>query len=1387
MDADVALDTAAVPEDHAHDNYDEDEACNQRKFFIERDQVIALLTELAAVQFPSDESAVDDEFTRKHKTVTTILDRYLEQSNLLDPFLRQLLAPLLTEIQRVIRRVADERRAAVAAEDSDVAFPCQLYRNPKLHALFQLVYHLTKVRGYKTIVKLLPHEVSDFEPTLLMLQSQDRTDHSAWETRFILLLWLSMLCLVPFDLNTIDSSASASLVPSILTLCKGYLADAGTTQLAAAVCLARLLSRPDMEAHHLERFLSWSDAELQTATATITAANPDQVGSPWRVQQFKITGIMRCLAYLAKYSPRDKHIGASRLYFGSVMQLIDALSDEDHTRSSSTGHRKLSVKLVQRLGLLYLPPRVQAWRYQRGLRSLEMNMQRVGLATTTTASTASQDGGHHSGDDDSAMAFDAVEELEQIVDVLLTGLRDKDTVVRWSAAKGIGRLTGRLPFAYADDVVQSVLELFVATEGEGAWHGASLALAELTRRGVLLPHRLAEAVDCVARALQYDIRRGAHSLGAHVRDAACYACWSFARAYEPLLLLPHLDKTLAPAMLITCVFDRELHCRRAASAAFQESVGRQGRTNFPHGIELLTRADYFSVANVRHAFLDVSVFIASFPQYRYALLEHLVTRKLVHWDAAIRHLSAQALGKICALDPAHTTREVLPHLLAMAVNTESEVIARHGATLAVAHVVRSLVLAPANLDGELQARLKQLPLEIDKRRLFRGRGGETIRSAVCLLIETLAMAGVTQSLASIKTYLTILEECLVHPVTSVRTAAIDAFAAFTRQIAPGMLQRGTSSAKEFLLALMPRYLSSGVLVKSSQTTLLNPNVAVRRGLTRAIGVAAKELLQPTVGECLRVLCRAATLSSQSGEEPDAESRVAAVETIVDICSRVTDGDLRLEGEDEREAVAVVETLVACVQLDYATDERGDVGSWVRKVAMLRLEKLLLDKPFTLRTLDRKYLGRTVKTAYGRGVITRVLGAPRTEDAVDEGDGGDVDQDALCHVAFAKPSFGFYYFAPLGIGKIRLRNLTIAPVMDAASTPFVIPAFEDRVQTTSTSSGTSAQPSFSRRLPVTVTGVIVAALVQQLAEKLDSIRVVAGGALFRLIHSTQPRVDGIPDRFLLEKQLLPSSLAINWAMAHDTFPIVVQMMDSPAYVEPVLSGLVLSVGGLTESVVKASKAALVAWIRSHTASKDFGLLSRVAFFLVTLLTRHAQDDRVTIPLMKTLAMLLEDGHLSFLFQARDDESQVTLFGERLYNALKDEIAKASTIPKLSAGVAVLVGLLPSEPQAQQKALKALVLFLGHRFPKVRKLTAERLYTRLLVHEDVIDPDKYDDVVDLLSATAWDGPIGDVRVARNEILALLEMEPPAKKQRIEDDRAHATVPVESYETLVKEVGY
>lgn len=58
-----------------------------------------------------------------------------------------------------------------------------------------------------------------------------------------------------------------------------------------------------------------------------------------------------------------------------------------------------------------------------------------------------------------------------------------------------------------------------------------------------------------------------------MRDAAAYVLWALARAQNVADLVPHADN-LARRLVTVSLYDREIHIRRAASAAFQEHVGR---------------------------------------------------------------------------------------------------------------------------------------------------------------------------------------------------------------------------------------------------------------------------------------------------------------------------------------------------------------------------------------------------------------------------------------------------------------------------------------------------------------------------------------------------------------------------------------------------------------------------------------------------------------------------------------------------------------------------------------------------------------------------------------------------------------------------------------------
>ncbi|PHU22435.1 Tubulin-specific chaperone D [Capsicum chinense] len=127
-------------------------------------------------------------------------------------------------------------------------------------------------------------------------------------------------------------------------------------------------------------------------------------------------------------------------------------------------------------------------------------------------------------------------------------------------------------------------------------------------------------------ALHYDIRRGPHSIGSHVRDAAAYVCWAFGRAYCHADNKSILERPAPPLLSVAC-YDREVNCRRAAAAAFEENVGRQG--NYPHGINIVNTADYFALSSGINSYLHIAVCIAQYDGYLYLFVDELLNSKIV--------------------------------------------------------------------------------------------------------------------------------------------------------------------------------------------------------------------------------------------------------------------------------------------------------------------------------------------------------------------------------------------------------------------------------------------------------------------------------------------------------------------------------------------------------------------------------------------------------------------------------------------------------------------------------------------------------------------------------------------------------------------------------------
>lgn len=824
-----------------------------------------------------------------------IMNGYQEQPHLLDPHLDWMVNMLLEMIK---------------SEKSPPSL---------VHLSFKFLYIICKVRGYKIFMQLFPHEVADVQPVLDLLLRQDPKDSETWETRYMLLLWLSMTCLIPFDLSRLDGhleseggKAKEPIMDRILAIAKSYLVVSDTPRDAASVLVSKFMTRPDVKQKRLGDFLDWS---LTTLSQTNDQSMTDIM---------VLDGVLQSLAKIFKHGKRDDILQ----YAPTVLQLLEK---KHLSESNQAMLRKLGVKLTQKLGLTFLKPRLASWRYQRGSRSLTANLS---MSQSTTVPNV---GGHietQELDED----YDIPEEVETVIEHLLVGLKDKETIVRWSAAKGIGRVTGRLPKELADEVVGSVLDCFSFQETDNAWHGGCLALAELGRRGLLLPSRLIDVVPLIIKSLTYEEKRGACSVGSNVRDAACYVCWSFARAYEPKELKPFVMQ-LASALLITAVFDRNVNCRRAASAAFQENVGRQG--TFPHGIDILTAADYYAVGNLNNCYLNISVYTASFPEYTKALIDHLIELKINHWDGVIRELSTKALHNLTPQAPEYMTTTVLPQLLPKAVGIDLH--NRHGAILACAEITHALYklglqtnkMVVDIISSECVEGLKNIHQMLHDRKQYRGYGGELMRPAVCCLIEKLSLSKMPFK---------------DDPVITGWQWLIDDTIKNLHLVSSGAFDNIMAAVVSALSALCDEYYQTepgqadtevqNVLISQYTEGLKSPQMFTRCGSALALGALPKCLTHSKMKQILEGLRQMCIVSQEEGKFT--EARRDAVRAIAQVCVKAgfcvescPESSICSENISE-----VYEVFLSCMQ-DYTTDSRGDVGAWVREAAMTSLMDVTL--------------------------------------------------------------------------------------------------------------------------------------------------------------------------------------------------------------------------------------------------------------------------------------------------------------------------------------------------------------------------------------------------------------------------------------------------------------
>lgn len=198
-----------------------------------------------------------------------------------------------------------------------------------------------------------------------------------------------------------------------------------------------------------------------------------------------------------------------------------------------------------------------------------------------------------------------------------------------------------------------------------------------------------------------------------------------------------------------------------------------------------------------------------------------------------------------------------------------------------------------------------------------------MRSAVSRFIACISMAAISLNEKTKRSLVETLNENLRHPNSQIQCAAVDAL-------------------KHFI----PTYLVSagekiGNDIISKYVMLLDdPNVAARRGGALALGILPYEFLLIKWMPVMSKLCSSCTIEDKT-DDPDAEARVNSVRGLASVCETLTSNvDQSSNIGQSIYAYIKVEVMQALFGAldDYAVDNRGDVGSWVREAAMDALQR-----------------------------------------------------------------------------------------------------------------------------------------------------------------------------------------------------------------------------------------------------------------------------------------------------------------------------------------------------------------------------------------------------------------------------------------------------------------
>jgi hypothetical protein len=374
--------------------------------------------------------------------------------------------------------------------------------------------------------------------------------------------------------------------------------------------------------------------------------------------------------------------------------------------------------------------------------------------------------------------------------------------------------------------------------------------------------------------------------------------------------------------------------------------------------------------------------------------------------------------------------------------------------------------------------------------------------------------------------------------------------------------------------------------------------------------------------------------------------------------------------------------------DYTTDNRGDVGSWVREAAMAVMPPAL-------------------------AAVARCGG----EEAL-----GSASDDSCALGAWAgrpaRQSARHWVAAPA-----RLTRVPKAAVRPVAAYP----------------AGPAARcVAALLRQAVERIGRVREAALAQLGVLLGEPRVAAH----------VPAAAAVAEAVVASAALAAGGGAA--ASLEALSQLVARLLAVRPYGPALLEGLVASLGCVDASLSRAAAAALVDTLAAAATATErggegeaepraaCGLLVAVAGDLMDVWARHARSGRLAGPLLRTAALLLArapgagpDGVAELRLPRPPPEQAAgpgaaaagggSRFGDHLAEAARAETRGCADVARLCEAAGLLAALVPTPGHCRRSSLQGLLVLLASRYPKVRVRTrACRASSALAVRRTAAHP-------------------------------------------------------------------